>query len=66
MLKDESFNWPAGNGLAEPPLGTRWIMRSSNGSEWETTGRYTAEQLVNWVCSKPVRPIWNEKVREVA
>jgi len=65
-MTDESANWPQGNGKAGPPFGTRWVMRNSNGTEWETTGRYTPEQVNQWVCSRPVKPIWNEKPLKVA
>ena len=36
--------------------GHRWIMRSSNGSTWITTGRYLAAEVNEWWCAKPLMP----------
>lgn len=39
------------------PGASRWLMRFSNGGTFETTGYYTREQVEEWECSTPVRPI---------
>ena len=46
------------------PLRTRWIMRSLHKNHtWETAGEYTPEQVNQFQCAKPVKPIWNDRDR---
>ena len=33
----------------------RWIMRSSNGSEWVTEGHYTLGEARLFVCAEPLQ-----------
>lgn len=39
------------------PGKTRWVMRLSSGTEFETTGYYSKEEVEEWECSRPVKPI---------
>lgn len=48
-----------GNGL--PAEGkTRWVMRNSDGTTWETYNVYHLHEVQEWECSVPVSPISKE------
>lgn len=46
-----------------PPYGhtssgaTRWMMRSSNGSQWATQYRYYRDEVEKWWFAKPLWPL---------
>ena len=49
---------PAG-GHTGTKQAVRWMMKSSNGTQWETRGRYYREEVNAWQCSKPLWPVFN-------
>jgi len=45
-----------GNGM--PAEGKcRWVMRNNDGTEWETEAHYHNQEVEEWECSVPVKPI---------
>jgi uncharacterized protein YegP (UPF0339 family) len=43
----------------------RWLMRSSNGSRWFTTERYTYHQIRSFQCASAIRPMSQTEERKV-
>ena len=46
-------------GDGKNPKGTRWLMVSGAWiqTQWITKGRYTENEVKQWECSTPVRPV---------
>lgn len=61
-LRDRNISrpLPLGSTLVIEDLGTKsvlWVMRSSNGSLWATTMKYTTAQVKKFLLATPVKPI---------
>lgn len=52
---------PKGDGIYAPHK-TRWVMRHSNGDEFQTSGYYTQDEVEQWEISRPVRAVPDQQV----